>query len=102
MKSVFQGRAPTAFFEYPNYVCCKRKSNRKNIYSGEALEHLFISYAFDTGMDYNSAVINTCKFAGFSETMITNPYFNVIFTRSYKEEYNLNKFQKVNQFPCGV
>ena len=67
LKSVFQGRAPTAFFQYPTYVGETRKSERTNIYSGEALEHLFMSFAFTEETDYFTAQINACKFAGFSE-----------------------------------
>lgn len=101
LKSVFQGRAPTAFFHYPNYVGEKRSSERTNIYNGEALEHLFMSYAYTAGTDYYNSVISSCKTAGFSEAEFTNQYFNILFTSHTNtvDWSNLNKYQKVSQFP---
>ena len=101
LKSVFQGRAPTAFFHYPSYVGQRRASERTNIYSGEALEHLFMSYAYTTGTDYYNSIISSCKSAGFSEAEFTNEYFNILFTSpSTRLDWDrFNKYQKVSQFP---
>ena len=80
LKSVFQGRAPTAFFHYPCYVGERRSSERASVYNGEALEHLFMSYAYTAGTDYYNSVISSCKTAGFTEAESTNEYFNLLFT----------------------
>lgn len=80
----------------------KRESVRTNIYGGEALEHLFMSYAFTEGTDYLNAIISSCKTAGFSEAEFTNKYFNLLFSSSDDSKIdwnNLNKYQKINQFP---
>ena len=61
-----------------------------------------MSYAFTNRTDYFHATINSCKFAGFSEALCTNPYFNLLFTVptcTKVESVVLNKYQKVNHFP---
>ena len=83
----------------------KRESVRTNIYGGEALEHLFMSYAFTEGTDYLNAIISSCKTAGFSEAEFTNKYFNLLFSSSDDSKIdwnNLNKYQKINHFPESV
>ena len=39
-----------------------------------------MSYAYSRHADYYNAMINSCKCAGFSEAMVSNPFFNVLFT----------------------
>jgi hypothetical protein len=65
LKSIYEGRPPTAFFPYPAYVKLDRASNRVRTYSREDVEYLFMSFKiWDTTHIYN-AVVNTCKNAGF-------------------------------------
>ena len=100
LKSLFSNRAPTAFFQYPEWIDSKKYSVRANQYGGEALEHLFMSYAMDS--EYNTATVEICQHAGFSEALVTNSFYNVLFTDSSSKQLKLqgiNKFQKVNQFP---
>ena len=56
----------------------KRQSVRANQYGGEALEHLFMSFAVNS--EYNAATVDSFRVAGFSEALVTNSFYNVLFT----------------------
>ena len=58
LKSLFTNRAPTAFFQYPEWIDSKKYSVRANQYGGEALEHLFMSFSMDS--EYNTATSEIC------------------------------------------
>lgn len=77
LKSIYEGRPPTAFFPYPGYVKIERTSNRVRTYNHEDVEYLFMSFKIsDTTHIYN-AVVNTCKHAGFTMVEQPNIYFNL-------------------------
>jgi hypothetical protein len=101
LKSIYEGRPPTAFFPYPSYVKLDRESNRVRTYLREDVEYLFMSFKiWDTTHIYN-AVVNTCKNAGFTMVEQPNIYFNLQWTGyiKYKDILHLNKYQKTNHFP---
>jgi len=77
LKSIYEGRPPTAFFPYPGYVKIDRVSNRVRTYNREDVEYLFMSFKiWDTTHIYN-AVVNSCKHAGFTMVEQPNIYFNL-------------------------
>lgn len=77
LKSVYEGRPPTAFYPYPNYVKIERQSNRVRTYNRVDVEYLFMSFKIsDTTHIYN-AVVNSCKHAGFTMVEQPNIYFNL-------------------------
>lgn len=101
LKSVYEGRPPTAFYPYPNYVKIERQSNRVRTYNRVDVEYLFMSFKIsDTTHIYN-AVVNSCKHAGFTMVEQPNIYFNLQWTGyiTAKNIAHLNKYQKTNHFP---
>lgn len=94
LKSIYEGRPPTAFFPYPSYVKIERTSNRVRTYNHEDVEYLFMSFKIsDTTHIYN-AVVNTCKNAGFTMVEQPNIYFNLQWTGyiTAKNIAHLNKY----------
>ena len=102
LKSIFEGRPPVAFFQYPTYVGIKRVADRIRMYSREEVEHLFMSFRISDSTHIYNAVVNSCKAAGFSmlESNNTN-LFNVQWTGyiTANDIKHLNKYQKTNHFP---
>jgi len=101
LKSIYEGRPPTAFYPYPSYVKIERTSNRVRTYNHEDVEYLFMSFKIsDTTHIYN-AVVNSCKHAGFTMVEQPNIYFNLQWTGyiTAKNIAHLNKYQKTNHFP---
>ena len=80
LKSIFEGRPPTAFFPYPQYVHLERVSDRIRIYNREEIEYLFMSFKISDSTHIYNAVVNSCKNAGFTMVEGANPYFNVQWT----------------------
>ena len=66
LKSIFEGRPPVAFFQYPSYVGLKRVADRIRIYSREEVEHLHMSFRISDSTHIYNAVVNSCKSAGFT------------------------------------
>ena len=77
LKSIFEGRPPTAFFPYPPYVHLERVSDRIRIYNRDEIEYLFMSFKISDSTHIYNAVVNSCKNAGFTMVEGANPYFNV-------------------------
>ena len=77
LKSIYNGRPPTAFFPYPAYCRLERTSDRVRKYSRNEVEVLFMAFKIsDTTHIYN-AVVNSCKNAGLNMVEGNNTYFNV-------------------------
>jgi hypothetical protein len=102
LKSIFENRPPTAFFQYPPYVKIERKCDRIRKYKREEVENLFMAFKILDNTHIYNAVVNSCKVAGF--TLIegaTNDMFNLQWTGSVMppDIKDLNKYQKTNHFP---
>lgn len=102
LKSIFEGRPPVAFFQYPSYVGIRRVADRIRMYTREEVEHLFMSFRISDSAHIYNAVVNSCKSAGFQmlESNNTN-LFNLQWTGyiGANDIKNLNKYQKTNHFP---
>ena len=60
--------------------------------------------SFAVNSEYNAATVDSFRVAGFSEALVTNSFYNVLFTDAGSkqvETLNSNRFQKVNQFPLA-
>ena len=102
LKSIFENRPPTAFFQYPPYVKYERKCDRIRKYNKDEVESLFMSFKILDNTHIYNAVVNSCKFAGFA--LIegqTNDMFNLQWTGYVlpPDIKDLNKYQKTNHFP---
>ena len=78
LKSIFENRPPTAFFQYPSYVKLEKKCDRIRKYKRDEVENLFMSFKISDHTHIYNAVVNTCKYAGFK--MIegsSNDMFNI-------------------------
>lgn len=78
LKSIFEGRPPVAFFQYPSYVGIKRVADRIRMYTREEVEHLFMSFRISDSAHIYNAVVNSCKSAGFTMLESNNTHlFNL-------------------------
>jgi hypothetical protein len=66
LKSIFENRPPTAFFQYPVYVKNEKKCNRIRKYKREEVEYLFMAFKISDSTHIYNAVVNSCKTAGFA------------------------------------
>ena len=64
LKSIFENRPPTAFFQYPSYVKFEKKCDRIRKYKREEVENLYMSFKILDNTHIYNAVVNTCKYAG--------------------------------------
>jgi len=102
LKSIFEGRPPIAFFQYPSYVGIKRVADRIRMYTREEVEHLFMSFRISDSAHIYNAVVNSCKAAGFTMLESNNTHlFNLQWTGyiGANDIKHLNKYQKTNHFP---
>lgn len=65
MKSIFEGRPPTAFLPYPSYVHLERVSDRVRKYNRDDIDYLFMSFKIADSTHIYNAVVNSCKNSGF-------------------------------------
>lgn len=103
LKSVFEGRPPTAFFPYMKVVGIKRDSDRIRKYRREDLEYLFMSFKIRESTTIYNTVVNVFKNSGF--IMIDQgENFNCYWSGYAKVEEvaQMNKFQKINHFPNSI
>lgn len=77
IKSIFEGRPPTAFFQYPTYVRQERNCDRIRHYKREEVEYLFMAFKINDNTHIYNAVVNSCKCAGFAMLESENSMFNV-------------------------
>ena len=81
LKSIFEGRPPVAFFQYPSYVGIRRVADRIRMYTREEVEHLFMSFRISDSAHIYNAVVNSCKAAGFNMLESNNTHlFNLQWT----------------------
>jgi hypothetical protein len=65
LKSIFEGRPPVAFFQYPSYVKQQKVCNRIRQYKKDEVEHLFMSFKISENTHIYNAVVNSANHAGF-------------------------------------
>ena len=94
LKSIFEGRPPVAFFQYPSYVGIKRVADRIRMYSREEVEHLFMSFRISDSTHIYNAVVNSCKAAGFTMLESNTNLFNVQWTGYV----NANDIKHLNKY----
>ena len=94
LKSIYEGRPPTAFFPYPAYVHLERVCDRVRKYKREDVEYLFMSFKIADSTHIYNAVVNSCKNAGFQMVEGPNPFFNLQWTGYIvdRDIKNLNKY----------
>lgn len=66
LKSIFENRPPTAFFQYPSYIKIERKCDRIRKYKREEVESLFMAFKILDNTHIYNAVVYSCKVAGFT------------------------------------
>lgn len=101
LKSIFENRPPTAFFQYPAFIKNERQCDRIRIYNRDEIEFLFMSFRISDHTHIYNTVVNGCKGAGFIMMDKPSPYFNLQWTGyiTSNDIKHLNKYQKTNHFP---
>ena len=66
LKSLFENRPPTAFFQYPPYVKIERKCDRIRKFNRDEVENLFMSFKISDNTHIYNALVNSCKTAGWN------------------------------------
>ena len=71
VKSMFEGRPPTAFFPYPDYISVKRMPDRISVYRREDAD--FLCMSVKSAEEINVLQFNMCNDAGFKIIDCTDP-----------------------------
>ena len=79
LKSIYEGRPPVVFFQYPPYVGIERTSERLRVYKRDEVENLFMSFRINDSTYIFNAIVNSCKTAGMTMLEAGENHFNIQF-----------------------
>ncbi|CAG9331493.1 unnamed protein product [Blepharisma stoltei] len=99
LRSIYDKRPATIFFDYPKCCCAKEKSKGRVFYmSDKKLAKQYLTFRISESFLYD-CIINTLTSAGFSET--EDEDFNINIGASIDTDFmrDLAPFQKNNHFP---